>query len=143
MIRPARSDDAIAIASLAAQLGYSDEAPAILTRLRAALDRPEEHVVLVAESTSGQVTGWIHACTRLTIESPLVVEIAGLVVDHGARRLGIGAALVTAVERWAADRGVPVLVVRSNVAREQSHPFYEHLGYVRAKTQHVYRKRLG
>ena len=32
-----------------------------------------------------------------------------------------------------------VLVVRSNVARESSHPFYEALGYKREKTQHVYR----
>jgi hypothetical protein len=32
--------------------------------------------------------------------------------------------------------------VRSNVARELSHPFYESLGYERAKTQHVYRKTL-
>jgi hypothetical protein len=28
------------------------------------------------------------------------------------------------------------------VARTESHPFYERLGYARAKTQHAYRKRL-
>jgi hypothetical protein len=28
------------------------------------------------------------------------------------------------------------------VAREESHPFYQQLGYVRIKTQHVYRKPL-
>jgi hypothetical protein len=29
------------------------------------------------------------------------------------------------------------------VTREESHPFYERLGYTRVKTQHAYRKRLG
>ena len=39
-------------------------------------------------------------------------------------------------------RGLPEVSVRSNVVREESHPFYERLGYTRAKTQHVYRKAL-
>ncbi len=34
------------------------------------------------------------------------------------------------------------MTVRSNAARELSHPFYEALGYARAKTQHVYVKSL-
>jgi hypothetical protein len=43
---------------------------------------------------------------------------------------------------WAAGRALDVITVRSNVARAESHPFYERLGYVRAKTQHAYRKHL-
>ena len=53
-----------------------------------------------------------------------------------------GGALVAEVERWAAGRGLAEVSVRSNVVREESHPFYARLGYVRAKTQHVYRKAL-
>ena len=34
------------------------------------------------------------------------------------------------------------MTVRSNVACEQSHPFYAAIGYAREKTQHVYRKTL-
>jgi hypothetical protein len=37
---------------------------------------------------------------------------------------------------------VTEISVGSNVVRPESHPFYEHLGYQRAKTQHAYRKRL-
>jgi hypothetical protein len=37
---------------------------------------------------------------------------------------------------------VTEISVRSNVVRLEFHPFYEHLGYRRAKTQHVYRKPL-
>ena len=58
------------------------------------------------------------------------------------RGLGVGRLLVTAVEQWAWARGLDQMAVRSNVTRSESHPFYERLGYVRAKTQHAYRKRL-
>jgi len=49
---------------------------------------------------------------------------------------------VNVAEQWARARGLPWLVVRSNVTRESAHPFYESLGYSRRKTQHVYRKAL-
>jgi hypothetical protein len=46
------------------------------------------------------------------------------------------------VEQWAANRGLDQMTVRSNVARAESHPFYQRLGYIRAKTQHAYHKAL-
>jgi hypothetical protein len=48
--------------------------------------------------------------------------------------------LVAAAESWAARLGLSDVVVRSNVTRAESHPFYERLGYARTKTQHVYLK---
>ena len=45
-------------------------------------------------------------------------------------------------EGWARSRGLPFLIVRSNVVREIAHPFYLALGYSREKTQHYYRKAL-
>jgi GNAT superfamily N-acetyltransferase len=56
------------------------------------------------------------------------------------RRGGLGRALVGVAEAWTHARGIPSLTVRSNAARAESHPFYEALGYARAKTQHVYSK---
>ena len=50
--------------------------------------------------------------------------------------------LVRAAEDWARTLGVGEVFVRSNIVREQSHPFYESSGYERTKTQHVYRRRL-
>ena len=64
----------------------------------------------------------------------------GLVVDSGARRRGLGRALVDVAENWTRARGLCLLTVRSNVTRDGSHPFYESLGYTRSKTQHVYGK---
>jgi GNAT superfamily N-acetyltransferase len=64
------------------------------------------------------------------------------VVDADQRRAGVGQALLSAAEQWAVHQGVSWLIVRSNVVRAASHPFYKRLGYLRTKTQHVYRKQL-
>ncbi len=50
--------------------------------------------------------------------------------------------LVVEAERWATTLDASAVVVRSNVAREESHHFYPALGYARTKTQHVYMKHL-
>ena len=47
-----------------------------------------------------------------------------------------------AIEQFAASRGICQVSVRSNVARLESHSFYDRLGYTRVKTQHSYRKNL-
>lgn len=60
----------------------------------------------------------------------------------GGTGIILGRALVAAVEAWAAARGLDEPAVRSDVTRLESHPFHSRLGYVRAKTQHAYRKRL-
>ncbi len=97
------------------------------------------HVALVAETASG-LAGWVTGEVRLSLGSEPRAEITGLVVDSDSRRSGIGSLLVAEIERWARDKGVQELFLRTNITRVESHPFYEHLGFVRAKTQHVYRK---
>ena len=141
MIRPATQADAGAIAMLSGELGYPGSPEQIGGRLRRLL-ASERDVVLVAEET-GAVIGWIHGADQQLLESEERCEILGLVVALGARGRGVGRALVGAAEAWAAARGLSTIAVRSNVAREGSHPFYERLGYARVKTQHAYRKRLG
>jgi GNAT superfamily N-acetyltransferase len=55
---------------------------------------------------------------------------------------GIGRRLVERSERWTLERALEQVSVRSNIARTESHAFYERAGYIRVKTQHVYRKQL-
>ena len=140
-LRAARSGDAVAIARLAAQLGYPASAEEIAARL-AILGSSDRCFVCVAESHDGEVTGWIHAESRMTLESGVSFEIMGLVVDGSQRQSGIGRALVGAAEAWASSKEATVMRVRSNVTRTESHPFYERLGYRRQKTQHAYVKPL-
>jgi N-acetylglutamate synthase-like GNAT family acetyltransferase len=132
-IRPARPDDAAAIADLATQLGYPTDPEEAERRLRDVTSRPE-NAVLVAE-IDGAVIGWIHAAGTHTVETEPFAEIRALVVDKARRGGGLGAALVEAANEWAAGHGFRTLRVRSNVVRERTHRFYERLGFARIKSQ--------
>ena len=140
-VRPAQLDDAPRLAALSAELGYGVADDTIRARLARLIARSSD-VVLVAESVEGEVVGWVHGAEQELLEAERRCEILGLVVDAAHRGRGAGRRLVGAVEQWAGSRGVELIAVRSNVARTESHPFYERLGYVRVKTQHAYRKRL-
>jgi GNAT superfamily N-acetyltransferase len=140
VFRPPTGADVARLDELVVQLGYPSRAGEIGARIERLLSRPDQFLC-VAEA-GGSVVAWVHAAEQELFESGRRCEIHGLVVDAAHRRGGVGRALVAEVERWAAARGLPEVSVRSNVVREESHPFYERLGYARAKTQHVYRKAL-
>lgn len=140
LIRPATIADAPDIARLANQLGYPASDQQIATRLTGLLGSAA-HFIAVAAMPAALV-GWVAAERRLLLESGERVELVGLVVASTARRAGIGRALVKSAEAWAVAQKLGVISVRSNVARAESHPFYERLGYTRTKTQHAYSKQL-
>ena len=136
-LRRARLEDAGEVARLVTELGYPVEARAILPRLQALLVHPD-HLVTVATGPNDRLSGVIMAEHRLLLLYGSQVEIMGLSVGADSRRRGVGRALVKAVEDWAREFGSDKIVVRSNVVRPESHPFYEKIGYKRTKTQHVY-----
>lgn len=135
-LRTAAVDDAAEIARLSTQLGYPATADVMRGRLAALLSNPAHRIVVADDGAA--LAGWIAAEHRCALESGASIEIVGLVVDEAAHRRGIGRALVMAVQQWADERGEPRITVRSSIARNQSHPFYAGLGFVRSKTQHVY-----
>ena len=140
-IRPARPEDALAIARLSGVLGRNNDDAKIRESLERLRVRDYE-VVLVSEAASGEFVGWVHGADREALGVGRRCEILGLVVDRAARGGGLGRRLVAAVEDWGRGRGLDEVLVRSNTLRQESHPFYEKLGYERSKTQHVYRKQL-
>lgn len=134
-LRPAREEDAPAVAGLATQLGYPSRPEEAAARLRSLAGRSED-TVLVAEE-AGAVIGWIHVRGVWQVDSDPHAEIAGLVVDEARRSRGTGAALVEAAAAWATAHGFTALRVRSNTVRLRTHAFYERLGFTRVKTQVV------
>jgi len=141
VIRVAETRDAERITSLSGELGYPTDASAVRERLKR-LSGSERNCVLVADVADDGLIGWIHVAEQELLESGPWCEILGLVVGRDARRRGAGRTLIAAAEQWALGRGLTAITVRSNVTRQESHPFYEQLGFLRTKTQHVYRKPL-
>jgi GNAT superfamily N-acetyltransferase len=140
VVRTARFTDAARVAELSGILGYPVDRETMQRRLERSGDS-EAHVIFVAE-INGEVVGWIHGVEHEFLVAGRMGEICGLVVAEGQRTSGVGRRLVEAIEQWARGRGLDQVSVRSNVARTESHPFYEKVGYTRLKTQHVYRKSL-
>ena len=139
-IRPARSDDAAALAELSTQLGYPAAADTLSERLERV--RGEGVGEVFVATVDGRVLGWTHVVPRLHLEEAPFAELAGLVVADGARGAGVGAALLSAAEQWAREHGFVHFRVRSNVVRERAHRFYLREGYVERKRQVVFDKTL-
>lgn len=139
-IRPARLEDAQALADLATQLGYPTTAAQCHRRFEAIAAHPD-HAVFAAEAVAG-VIGWVHVFIYRLLESDRVAEIGGLVVDEGHREAGIGRQLMARAEAWARQQGCTGIYVRSNVVRERAHRFYASLGFTRIKTQYALLKPL-
>ena len=141
-IRPARASDARVLAQLSGQLGYPTTTELAGARLAELLKR-DDHAVLVADSSLGEVIGWVHVLRAFTLESGASAELAGLVVAEGHRSQGTGQALMTAVCAWAEAKGLNRIRVWCNTIRVDAHRFYERLEFTRAKTQVVFTKPLG
>jgi GNAT superfamily N-acetyltransferase len=139
-IRAAAPGDAARLAALSTALGYPMTADEAVRRLAGIADHPD-HGLLVAEA-AGRVEGWIQVSLPRIFETALQAEIAGLVVDETARGGGIGRKLLEAAEQWARAHGCRAIRVRSNVARERAHAFYEREGFREIKTQKVFEKGL-
>jgi GNAT superfamily N-acetyltransferase len=140
-IRPMTAADAPLVAELTTQLGYPTTLAETVERLAMLEARPDEHAALVADDGGGAV-GWVHVELVVSLASGLNANIGGLVIDEEHRSGGIGAELLAAAEAWARQRGAAAMVVRSRIARERAHRFYEREGYVLVKTSHVFEKRL-
>ncbi len=137
IIRPARPDDAPALAELAGKLGYPTTREQMQQRLQL-VSRTPTHAVFVAESQA--LLGWIHVAAVLSLESGVFAEITGLIVDESTRGSGIGRQLVTEAERWGAAHACTEIRVRTNVVREGARKFYRQIGYRVLKTQEVFAK---
>lgn len=136
MVRGMHKSDLHRVCELSVQLGYSistDNAEDRFLRI----DNAPGHVLFVADKDE-RVIGWIHVFSQWLIESEPYAEIGGLVVDHAARRMGVGRVLVLEARRWALEQGLKRIRVRSNVLRQEAHQFYPALGFVWLKTQHNY-----
>jgi GNAT superfamily N-acetyltransferase len=135
-----RANDAAAVASLAEELGYAASAEEIAQRIAALETSPDDEILVAVLGLTP--VAWIHVAIVTLLESPRYAEIRGLIVTAELRGRGIGERLVAEAERWARDRGLSRIRVRSNLLRERTHAFYERLGYTTTKSQKVFDKRL-
>ncbi len=81
------------------------------------------------------VVGYIHANDYDVIYAPHMKNIMGIAVLSEYKRSGIGKALLSEVEAWAADTGAGGVRLASGSKRIGAHEFYKHCGYNGDKEQ--------
>lgn len=141
LVRKMEIEDAEAVSELNGELGYPVNAAVMAARIER-MKASNTRDALVACSNDGSIAGWIEMEIVEHLTSDRTVSISGLVVAAGMRSRGIGKLLLDEAEQWARRRGIARMLVRSRVAREDAHRFYEREGYVRVKTSVVFEKSL-
>jgi len=140
LIREATIDDAEAVATLLAVLGYPCDANEAAERIEAVDDEPDQSL-LVAE-LDGEVCGLI--ALDLMYYLPLgarSARITALAVGRAQAGQGIGRALLREAELRARHDGAARIEVTSAEQREDAHAFYRACGYTPSSLRFL--KRLG
>ena len=138
-IRPARNGDSDFVAGLASSLlefgspAWKDLA-ALAPRFRKVLaetvrNQDQRSTVLIAEGEDGTPLGFVSLKVSKDVEGSERGHVADLAVTEGARRRGVGRALMQAGEAWARERGFAVLSLDVWSTNERALEFYGRLGY--------------
>ena len=126
VVRGPRDDEHHAIADLVRQLGYESDVATIGERI--AQVRTGGGTVLVAD-LADDVVGFATMHVLSVINRPRdVAWLTALVVDENHRGLGIGRALVNAVEAYARQLGCERLSVTTHEDRTGARAFYPSIG---------------
>src|SRR5262245_6124995 len=129
-IRHAISADAHAIATLMAELGYPDSITAVAARV--ARTRPEGPDAVLFAEHEGRAAGVasIHLIPLFQRDG-LLARLTSFVVARDLQGRGVGSALLTACERWAAECHAERVEITSGDERHDANGFYEHRGFAR------------
>jgi len=140
-IRLLADQDAAAVAALLPDLGYAATPDQTARRLAALREWPDQEA-FVAVDAAGAIVGLCHVQGVRMLISDGYAEIQALVVSAACQGQGIGKRLVAHACEWASARGYGRVRLRSNVAREGAHAFYEHLGFEKSKASYAFERRI-
>ena len=127
-IRPATPQDAPAVSTLLGELGYDAAPGAAASRLRQLDATASDPTFLAHENGQPLALIALHLCHMLQYAKP-VLRITALVVDHRARRRGIGRLLIDHALRWAERAGCELAELTSALDRGEAYAFYRDLGF--------------
>ncbi|SDF66572.1 GNAT family N-acetyltransferase [Duganella sp. OV458] len=88
----------------------------------------QERVLLVAETAIGRIIGTVQLITALPDNQPHRADIAKMLVHRDARRQGVAAMLLAAVDQTARDEGKTVLVL-DTVTGSDAERLYQRAGW--------------
>lgn len=139
-LRLLQASDADALVALLPDLGYAASADQLVRRLAALRDWPDQEAFVA--DIDGRLVGLCHVQGVRMLISDGYAEVQALVVSAACQGQGIGRALLEQACAWAGDRGYERVRLRSNVAREGAHAFYERQGFEKSKASYAFERRI-
>lgn len=108
--------------------GFYDE---VGVKYQEALANPDT-VVLVAEDDEGEVVGMAYGESRVPsrFSDERAMEVSGVVVRAGYRGRGVGRELVHEAARFASERGIGWVELKTFAPNRGAMEFWEDLGFV-------------
>jgi GNAT superfamily N-acetyltransferase len=127
------------VSELLIQLGYNVSTEELINRIEK-ITELGKGTVFVAKDETNKIIGCVHALLDVRLAGGNFGEVVSLVVDEGFRGKGIGKKLIGEAEAWLRQKGEKRLRIRCNAIRNETHKFYEHLGFVEKKSQKIFEK---
>ena len=139
--REIRSEDIPHVVDLIKQLGYIVTAQELEPRLND-IKINNKGTVFIAENGEQKIVGCVQAMIDTRLAGGTFGEIVSLVTDELVRGQGIGKRLIEESLNWLKAKGQTRLRVRCNSIRNETHKFYNHLGFVEKKSQKIFEKAI-
>lgn len=106
-----------------------ERATAFWRRVFDEAERGERFVLIAEDSRTGQIIGTVQLILAMPENQPHRAEVVKMLVHRNARRQGLGAALMQAIEAAARSAGRTLLVL--DTASNEAMRLYERLGWCR------------
>lgn len=133
------TNDIPQLVGLIKQLGYDVAVDELKIRLEL-ITSNKKGAVFVAENSKQRLVGCVQAMIDTRLACGTFGEIVSLVTEISVRGQGIGKQLIEESVKWMKAKGQTRLRVRCNSIRNETHKFYNHLGFVERKSQKFFEK---
>jgi GNAT superfamily N-acetyltransferase len=127
-VQEAEPGDLEAMTDLVGQLGYPSEESAVAGRLERLAADPTSWVYVAVDDGRVVGVGALHVMPVLERDDP-TARITAMVVDEGARRGGVGRALLDRLEETARAEGCARMYLTTRYEREGAVAFYRRMGF--------------
>ncbi len=127
------------LVGLIKQLGYDVTVDELKIRLEL-ITSNKKGTVFVAENSKQRLVECVQAMIDTRLAGGTFGEIVSLVTDISVRGQGIGKQLIEESVKWLKAKGQTRLRVRCNSIRNETHKFYNYLGFVERKSQKISEK---
>jgi GNAT superfamily N-acetyltransferase len=138
IIRQASKDDIRVLADLMSELGYDTTPEEMSERLDNII--LQSHYYTLVACYNDTVTGMVGASHHYFYErNGIYVRIVAFVTLSAYRKIGIGQALLAAIEHWAKEIGANSILLNcgNREARKTAHEFYSKRGYEARSTGYM------